>query len=337
MPSDIIRERQHLFLGSRLKRLAEQMQSDVVLVAHRAGIPIQPGQYPLLVILDEQGPTTIGELARAMRMSQPAITKNAGRLEEAGLVTIGRGDTDRRQSTVSLSPTGQEALDRSKRTVWPLVEAAVKEVLEGLSGPFLNQITTIEERMATRSLNARAQANTVPNLQAAVDADVPAIVSLMNRAYRGTGTEAGWNSEADYIAGDRTSEALLREEVAAKPDAALLVWRTPEDVQGCVWLAPLSEGAWYLGSLTVDPRVQNAGLGRQLLAASEQWVRERGGREIRMTVVNVRDSLIAWYARRGFQPNGETEPFPYDDARFGVPKRHDLSFIVLRKQLCWIE
>jgi DNA-binding MarR family transcriptional regulator/ribosomal protein S18 acetylase RimI-like enzyme len=334
MPVDIIRERQHLFLGSRLKRLAEQMQGDVSLVAHQAGIPIQPGQYPLLVILEEHGPTTVGELARAMRMSQPAITKSASRLEEAGLVTIGRGDTDRRQSTVSLSRVGQEALDRSKRTVWPLVEAAVKEAIDGLSGPFLDQIATLEERLATRSLNARAQANAVTNLQAGVDADMPAIVLLMNRAYRGTGTDSGWNSEADYIAGDRTSEALLREEVAANPDASLLVWRTPEDVRGCVWLAPLSEGAWYLGSLTVDPRVQNAGLGRQLLAASEQWVRERGGREIRMTVVNVRDSLIAWYARRGYRPNGETEPFPYDDARFGVPKRQDLRFIVLTKQLC---
>ena len=49
---------------------------------------------------------------------------------------------------------------------------------------------------------------------------------------------------------------------------------------------------------------------------------------------NVRDSLIAWYARRGYQPNGETEPFPYDDARFGIPKRNDLRFAVLRKQLC---
>ena len=144
MPVDIIRERQHLFLGSRLKRLAEQMQGDVVLVAHQAGIPIQPGQYPLLVILEEHGPTTIGELARAMRMSQPAITKSASKLEEAGLVTIGRGDTDRRQSTVSLSRVGQETLDRSKRTVWPLVEAAVKEAIDGLSGPFLDQIPTLK-------------------------------------------------------------------------------------------------------------------------------------------------------------------------------------------------
>ena len=171
------------------------------------------------------------------------------------------------------------------------------------------------------------------HLEPLSDGDVPAVVALMNRAYRGVGADAGWNTEADYIDGDRTSEALLREEIAATPQGALLVWRESGEIQGCVWLEPEESDVWYLGSLTIDPRAQNAGLGRRLLAASEDWVRMRGGREIRMTVVNVRDTLIAWYARRGYQPNGETKPFPYDDTRFGVPKRHDLRFTVLRKAL----
>jgi GNAT superfamily N-acetyltransferase len=195
-----------------------------------------------------------------------------------------------------------------------------------------DQVATTEERLAAHSLRERAQA-VVVDLHQAADADVPMIVSLMNRAYRGSGTEAGWNTETDYIEGDRTSEALLREELAAKPQGTLLIWRTSRDVQGCVWLEPLSADRWYLGSLTIDPRLQNAGLGRQLLAASEKWVWERGGREIRMTVVNVRDTLLAWYARRGYHPTGETEPFPYEDARFGIPKRSDLCFVVLRKRL----
>jgi ribosomal protein S18 acetylase RimI-like enzyme len=171
------------------------------------------------------------------------------------------------------------------------------------------------------------------DLHPAIDADVPAIVSIMNRAYRGTEGDAGWNSEVDYIDGNRTSERLLREEMVASPKAKLLVWRMAGDVRACVCLEPLGDKLWYLGSLTVDPRLQNAGLGRRLLAASEDFVREHGGKEIRMTVVNVRASLIAWYARRGYHPTGETRPFPYDDARFGVPKRDDLCFVVLRKQI----
>ncbi len=102
---------------------------------------------------------------------------------------------------------------------------------------------------------------------------------------------------------------------------------------GTVWLEPEGDGAWYLGLLTVRPAMQNRQLGRQLLAAAEQYAQQRGATRIRMTVVNVRDTLIAWYERRGYTRTGETKPFPYGDERFGTPLRNDLEFVVLEKEL----
>jgi len=75
----------------------------------------------------------------------------------------------------------------------------------------------------------------------ATDADVPRIVELMNRAYRGAGGgAASWSAEQAYIAGNRTTEALLREDIAANPAATLLKWVETSDgpTRGCVWLAP---------------------------------------------------------------------------------------------------
>ena len=167
------------------------------------------------------------------------------------------------------------------------------------------------------------------------EGDIPAIVALMNRAYRGAGSSSGWSTEISYLSGDRTTEDLLRADLAAKPDALLLKWEDARigPMQGCVWLEPLGDDIWYLGSLAIDPTQQNSGLGRTLLSAAEQWVHERGARRVRMTVVNVRDTLIAWYLRRGYHRTGETIPFPYDDNRFGIPLRDDLCFVVLEKDL----
>ena len=104
-------------------------------------------------------------------------------------------------------------------------------------------------------------------LTRATDADVPAIVELMNVAFRATGSGASWNSEADIIDGDRTTEELLRAELGERPGMALFVWRADPagEIQGCVSLEPAAEGVWYLGTLSVDPRLQNAGFGRRLL------------------------------------------------------------------------
>jgi GNAT superfamily N-acetyltransferase len=168
----------------------------------------------------------------------------------------------------------------------------------------------------------------------ATDDDVPGIVMLMNRAYRGTGA-AGWSTQEPYLDGDRITEDVLRADLATKPQASLLKWEDPEggSLLGCVWIEPLEDDVWYLGSLATDPTLQNSGLGTILLSAAEQWVRERRGKRIRMNVVNVRDALIAWYVRRGYHKTGETEPFPYGDDRFGAPLRDDLSFLVLAKDL----
>jgi GNAT superfamily N-acetyltransferase len=124
------------------------------------------------------------------------------------------------------------------------------------------------------------------------DADVPAIVVLMNRAYRGPASATAWNSEGAHISGDRTTEVLLRAELLAKPSGCYLKWveRPGEEPIGCVWLEPMPADVWYLGSLAGDPDRQNEGLGRKLLAAAENWVRRRGGVGIRMTVINVRDA-----------------------------------------------
>jgi GNAT superfamily N-acetyltransferase len=168
----------------------------------------------------------------------------------------------------------------------------------------------------------------------ATDDDVPGIVTLMNCAYRGAGA-AGWSTQEAYLSGDRITEEVLRADLLAKPHASLLKWEDPEGgpLRGCVWIEPLDDNVWYLGSLATDPTLQNSGLGRTLLMGAEQWVRDRGGKRIRMHVVNVRDALIAWYLRRGYRKTGESEPFPYGDDRFGAPLRDDLSFLVLEKDL----
>jgi len=156
--SDILRERGPLFLGSRLKRLAERMQAEVSHVAEQAGLAIHPSQYSLLATLDRYGPQTIGELTVAMELSQPAITRMAAKLAEMGLVSIDRRHKDQRHKTVSLTDKGMVDLERSKVYVWPQVESAVTEMLRGLNGPLLDQVAAIERMLAQMPLDQRARA-----------------------------------------------------------------------------------------------------------------------------------------------------------------------------------
>ncbi len=168
----------------------------------------------------------------------------------------------------------------------------------------------------------------------AVEADYPAIIELANLAYRGTGPSASWNIE-DFIEGQRLNDSLLREDLASKPNAHLLTYRDElgGELLGTVLLDPQKDGIWYLGLLTIHPDLQKRQLGRTLLAAAEEYAKQHGARRMEMTVVNLRDTLISWYQRRGYTITDKTRPFPYGDERFGRPLRDDLHFVVLQKDI----
>lgn len=170
------------------------------------------------------------------------------------------------------------------------------------------------------------------SLQLAEESDLPAIVSLMNAAFRGSSGKQSWNVES-FITGTRTTESLLREEIAGGAQFLLTRDERTSALRGLVSLQALSPDRWYLGSLTVDPSLQGTGFGSELLCNAEDYSIARGARMMEITVVNVRDALIAWYERRGYVLTGEKRPFPYGDDRVGTPTRDDLEFVVLEKDL----
>ncbi|MFA6112914.1 MAG: bifunctional helix-turn-helix transcriptional regulator/GNAT family N-acetyltransferase [Sphingomonas sp.] len=156
MAGDIVAELGHLFLGTRLKRLAERMQADVQKVAAEAGLPIQPSQYPLLALIEREGSMTVGQIAETLGISQPGVTRNMARLIELGLIDMTREGRDQRQKSLSLSDAGKAAMEVSKREVWPRIDMAVAALCEPLSGPLLGQISAIERALDEKPLDRRA-------------------------------------------------------------------------------------------------------------------------------------------------------------------------------------
>ncbi|MFD9618434.1 GNAT family N-acetyltransferase [Streptomyces virginiae] len=170
------------------------------------------------------------------------------------------------------------------------------------------------------------------SFRSAVEADVPELVALVESAYRGDASRAGWTTEADYLDGQRTDPDGVRAVIAA-PDGVLLVVERSDEIVACCQLEHRDDHV-YFGMFAVRPGLQGAGLGKEILAEAERRARETwAAKEMRMTVVHVREELIAYYVRRGYRRTGEMSPFPYGDERFGVPLREDLAFELLVKSL----
>ncbi len=174
--------------------------------------------------------------------------------------------------------------------------------------------------------------NSTLTFRSATIADVEAVVVLIESAYRGEGSRAGWTTEADLLDGQRTNIDEVSTIISGSHSRIRLALRSGELV-GCVRVDDARD-AGYIGMVTVSPTLQSAGIGRQLLIEAERVVRdELQLTSARMTVIGQRDTLIAWYERQGYCCSGKRLPFPYDNPRAGIPRRTDLYFEVLVKKL----
>lgn len=168
--------------------------------------------------------------------------------------------------------------------------------------------------------------------RSATVADIPELVTLVTSAYRGEVSRQGWTTEADILDGNRIDPEVLRGDIE-RPRSRVLIAERDGDMLGCAHVCE-QEGCGYFGMFAVRPDLQNARIGRAVLTEAERVVREDWRLPLmRMTVIDLREELIAWYERRGYRRTGSKKPFPATDPRFGLPKRDDLRFEVLEKDL----
>lgn len=159
--------------------------------------------------------------------------------------------------------------------------------------------------------------------------DIPALVNLLNRAYRGDDSKQGWTTEAHLIAGDvRTDESSVKNVIEEAGSVMLKYTDDEGTIIGCVNLQQHGQKI-YLGMFAVSPQLQGGGVGKKMLQAAEEYARQKKCSAIYMTVISVRAELIDWYKRHGYADTGNKKSFEED----GVSGKHlqQLEFIVLEK------
>ena len=119
------------------------------------GVPIQAGQFPLLAAIRRLGPLSIGELAEAVGITQPGVTRGSAPLVTAGYLKAKQATDDQRRRVLSLTRKGHKLMEMAECQVWPRIENAVTDLCGELSGPLLDQLISIEAGLAEKPLDRR--------------------------------------------------------------------------------------------------------------------------------------------------------------------------------------
>lgn len=297
--SDFLAELGPLFLGSRLKRLAERMQAGAAVVLRDAGLPIQPGQLPLLTLIDQRGPVSVGEAVEALGVSQPAVTRSLTPLLALGLVETIRDAKDARSKRISLTASGHDAMARAKTVVWPHVRSAVDTLCAGLEGPFLDQIGAIEAQLGRASLDERVvRARQEGEVRIRDFSD-----DLAGDFYR---INAEW-IEAMFAMEPADREVLENPRAAILDGGgAILFAETPDlGVVGTCALRRSGPGSFELTKMGVLESARGRKVGELLLAAAIERAQAMGAETLYLLTNRKCAAAIHLYEKLGFVHDAE--------------------------------
>ncbi|MCX7587760.1 bifunctional helix-turn-helix transcriptional regulator/GNAT family N-acetyltransferase [Phenylobacterium sp. 58.2.17] len=296
MTADTLSDLGVMFLGSRLKRLGDRLQTEAAAILQAMDLPVQPAQQPLLAVLRREGPRTVGAVAQHLRISQPTATRALQALIEQGLVEVSKDVRDQRQKLLSLTPAGEALMDRLEHDLWPRVEAAAIALCDGRDQELMNTIAAVEAALDARSLTERTLAP---------DMAVRDFTDNLAEAFYAINAE--WIEEMFALeANDIDLMSNPRERIVDKGGEILFAEVDGLGVVGTCAIMQAKDGWFELTKMGVSKSARGRKVGEFLLAKAIERARAMGAADRLYLLTNTKCApAIHLYEKLGFEHDAE--------------------------------
>lgn len=137
-------------IGAMLRRLSERIDRDANQVYARLGVTFEQRWMGVLDLLARQGPMSVKDLARDLRISHPSVSQTRSSLLVAGLVAERADPADGRRRALYLTPEGQ-ALVETLQPVWAALDQ-VGRALNAEAGDAISRLARLEKAMDRQSI-----------------------------------------------------------------------------------------------------------------------------------------------------------------------------------------
>jgi DNA-binding MarR family transcriptional regulator len=140
--------------GTQLRHLIELLDGAVTAAYEEAGLDYRPRYTPIMRALMASEPATIGFIAEAAGITQPAATQTVALMIKDGLVASKSGAQDGRQKMITLTAKGRELLPALQRC-WQATAAASASLEAELPFSLSEVLDSTIQALAAKPFGAR--------------------------------------------------------------------------------------------------------------------------------------------------------------------------------------
>lgn len=154
MGGDFIESQGRAFLAHRLRRSSELIVEQLGAELGRMALAVPPRSASMLLLVDEEGPIGVVDIARRLRLSHPLIVRMAQQLEALGLVAVERNPRDARRKQLVPTDRGRREAAALRRLNLRLA-AAFAALFEEIGCDLVAILDRADAALAARPMHER--------------------------------------------------------------------------------------------------------------------------------------------------------------------------------------
>lgn len=299
-------------LGSRMRAISDRLYATADEVYRASGLELQGRWLPLLRILHDRGPQTVGEIAEAVGQTHSAVSQLADKLTDQGWLDVVADPTDKRRRRLALTPHAESEL-RAAKPLWRAIEDLFTRHCREQGIDLLHTLTTFESVLAPTLAGAIVERAATQDRSAL--RIVPFDPARREHFYR---LNEAWLRKYFYVeAIDHRVLSNPETEIIAR-GGTILFAMLGDDVIGTCALMPEGEGAAFDGTyeltkMAVDEQRQGLGIGRALMEAAIVEFQRRDGRRLFLETNSKLTPAVRLYESMGFEHQASLKPDSHYD------------------------
>jgi len=293
-------------LGSRLRRLSDQVTEQAAGIYHLYQVDLQPKWFPVFYALSEGAEKSITDIAREIGHTHPSVSQIVREMAAKGYLIEKKGAADGRKNFVVLSGEGRQIMEKMQdqlKDVTSAIEKAMKETQYDL----WKAIAEWEFLLDQKSLLRRVQEE--KKLRESEDVQIVDFEPRYARAFRQLNEEwiTTWfkMEEEDYHALDHPQEHILD-----GGGHIYIALHKGEPVGACA-IIKMNDGGFELAKMGVSPKAKGKGIGWLLGRACLEKARELGAHRVYLESNTRLKPAISLYHKLGFRKIAGP-PSPYE-------------------------
>ena len=293
-------------LGSRLRRLSDQVTEQAAGIYHLYQVDLQPKWFPVFYALSEGAEKSITVIAREIGHTHPSVSQIVREMAAKGYLIEKKGAADGRKNFVVLSGEGRQIMEKMQdqlKDVTSAIEKAMKETQYDL----WKAIAEWEFLLDQKSLLRRVQEE--KKLRESEDVQIVDFEPRYARAFRQLNEEwiTTWfkMEEEDYHALDHPQEHILD-----GGGHIYIALHKGEPVGACA-IIKMNDGGFELAKMGVSPKAKGKGIGWLLGRACLEKARELGAHRVYLESNTRLKPAISLYHKLGFRKIAGP-PSPYE-------------------------